>query len=99
MAASDLGPVGTPGRKAMDGIARRALVKGAGLGALAFTIGGVEVLLTPAEARAQGAPLRTLKPDEAATLDAVGETLVPEARNAGIAHFIDHQISIPAEEA
>ena len=83
----------------MDGIARRALMKGAGLGALAFTVGGAKVLLTPGEARAQGLALRTLKPDEAATIEAVGETLVPEARKAGIAHFIDHQISIPAEEA
>jgi len=83
----------------MDGMQRRAFMKGAGLGALAFTVGGVEVLLTPGEARAQGVPLRTLKPDEAATIEAIGETLVPDARKAGIAYFIDHQISIPAEEA
>ena len=29
----------------------------------------------------------------------MGETLVPGARKAGIAHFIDHQIAGPAEEA
>lgn len=83
----------------MTSIERRAFMKGAGLGALAFTVGGADVLLTPAEARAQGVPLRTLKPDEAATIEAVGETLVPNARVAGIANFIDLQISIPAEEA
>jgi hypothetical protein len=83
----------------MDAIERRAFVKGAGLGALAFTIGGAEVLLSPAEARAQGVPLRTLTPDEAATIEAVGEALVPGARQQGIANFIDQQISIPAEEA
>jgi hypothetical protein len=83
----------------MNAIERRAFMKGAGAGALAFTVGGAEVLLTPAEARAQGVPLRTLKPDEAATLEAVGETLVPDARRQGIANFIDQQISIPAEEA
>ncbi len=83
----------------MDGMQRRAFMKGAGLGALAFTVGGVEVLLTPGEARAQGLPLRTLKPEDAATIEAIGETLVPDARKAGIAYFIDHQISIPAEEA
>jgi len=44
-------------------------------------VGGVEVLLTPGEARAQGVPLRTLKPDEAATIEAIGETLVPDASN------------------
>ncbi len=83
----------------MTAIERRAFMKGAGLGALAFTIGGAQVLLTPAEARAQGVPLRTLKPEEADTIEAVGETLVPGARENGIANFIDQQISVPAEEA
>ena len=36
---------------------------------------------------------------QAATLEALGETLVPGARQAGISHFVDQQISIPAEEA
>jgi hypothetical protein len=92
-------PAWAEGRTAMNVIERRAFMKGAGLGALAFTVGGAKVLLTPGEARAQGVPLRTLKPEEAATIEALGETLVPEARKAGIANFIDHQISIPAEEA
>ena len=35
----------------MEAIERRAFVKGAGLGALAFTVGGVEMMLTPSEAR------------------------------------------------
>ena len=83
----------------MDAIERRAFVKGAGLGALAFTVGGAEVLLTPAQARAEGVPLRTLKPDEATTIEAIGEALVPDARRQGIANFIDHQISVPAEQA
>ena len=64
----------------MDDIARRAFVRGAGIGALAFTVGGVEVLLTAAQARAQGVPLRMLKPEEARTLEAVGETLATGAR-------------------
>ena len=83
----------------MDAIERRAFVKGAGLGALAFTVGGAQVLLTPAEAFAQNVPLKTLKPEEAATLAAMGETLVPGARAAGIVNFVDQQISAPAEEA
>ena len=81
----------------MHGIERRAFMRGAG--ALAFMVGGAEVLLTPGEARAQGVPLRSLKADEAETIEALGETLVPDARKAGIANFIDQQISIPAEEA
>jgi Gluconate 2-dehydrogenase subunit 3 len=83
----------------MQAIERRAFMKGAGIGALAFTVGGVEVLLTPREAWAQGVPLRTLTAEQAATLGAIGETLVPSAREAGIVNFVDQQISIPAEEA
>jgi Gluconate 2-dehydrogenase subunit 3 len=83
----------------MTSIERRAFVKGAALGALAFTVGGAEVLLTPAEARAHGVPFRLLQAHEAETIEAMGETLLPGARVAGIAHFIDHQLSVPAEEA
>src|SRR4051794_19133138 len=83
----------------MTQMQRRAFVKGAALGALAFTVGGAEVLLTPGEARSRGVPFRLLKPPEAETIEALGETLVPGARSAGIAHFIDQQLSVPAEEA
>jgi gluconate 2-dehydrogenase subunit 3-like protein len=83
----------------MTGIERRAFVQGAGLGALAFTVGGVEVMLTPRQAHAEGVPLRTLTADQAATLDALGETLVPGAKEAGITQFVDQQISIPPEQA
>jgi len=36
-------------------------MRGAATGALAFTVGGVEVLLTAPEARAQNVPFRLLK--------------------------------------
>ena len=83
----------------MDEIQRRAFMKGAAIGAFAFSVGGAEVLLTPRQARAQGANLRTLTPDQATTLEAMGETLVPGAKDAGIAHFVDLQLSIPPEQA
>jgi hypothetical protein len=83
----------------MSPIDRRDLIKGAATGALAFTVGGVEVLLTPREARAQNVPFRLLKANEAETIEALGETLVPGARAAGIAHFIDQQLSVPPGEA
>lgn len=83
----------------MDSIKRRDFMRGAALGALAFTIGGTQVLLTAREARAQGVPFRLLKADEAETIEALGETLVPGARAAGVSHFIDHQLSVPPEEA
>jgi hypothetical protein len=83
----------------MSELERRALLKGAGLGALAFSVAGTEVLLTPRAARAQNVPFKTLTPAQAEALDALGETLVPGARAAGISHYIDQQISIPADEA
>jgi hypothetical protein len=78
---------------------RRSFMKSAAAGALAFTVGGVDVLLTPREARAQNVPFRLLKSGEADTLEAIGETMVPGARAGGIAHFLDQQFSVPAEEA
>src|SRR5256712_6435631 len=80
-------------------INRRDFMGGAAVGALAFTVGGAKVLLTAREARAQGVPFRLLNANEAETLESLGETLVPGARAAGVAHFIDQQLSVPAEEA
>ena len=83
----------------MGPIERRDLIKGAATGVLAFTVGGVEVMLTAREARAQNVPFRLLKVNEAETIEALGETLVPGARAAGVAHFIDQQLSVPPGEA
>src|SRR5262245_26269257 len=83
----------------MATIERRAFMKGATLGALAFTVGGSTVMLTAGQARARNIPFRLLKEAEAELIEAIGDTLVQGARTAGVAHFIDHQISVPAEEA
>jgi hypothetical protein len=83
----------------MSEIERRALMKGAALSALAFTVCGAEVLLSPRAARAQNIPFRTLTPEQVETLEALGETLVPGAQKAGISHFVDQQLSIPHGEA
>jgi hypothetical protein len=83
----------------MATIHRRGFVKGAALGALAFTVGGVEVLMAPGEARARNVPFRLLDAHQGETLEAVGETLVPQAREAGIAHYIDQQLSVPPYES
>jgi hypothetical protein len=83
----------------MDAMERRVFLKGAGMGVLAFTVGGGSVLMTPRDARAQGVPFRLLKASEAETIEALGETLVPGARASGIAHFIDQQVSVPPGEA
>src|SRR5580658_10140740 len=91
--------VRTAGGTAMDEVERRAFMKGAAVGTFAFTVSGIEVLLTPRQARAQSVPLRTLTADQAVTLDAMGEALVPGAKDAGITNFVDQQISGPPEEA
>jgi len=78
---------------------RRDFMRGAAVATLAFTVGDARLLLTPREARAQGVPFRLLKANEAEALEALGETLVPGARAAGIAHFIDQQLSVTPEEA
>jgi len=83
----------------MDQMKRRDFMRGAAVGTLAFTVGDARLLLTPREARAQGVPFRLLKANEAEALEALGETLVPGARAAGIAHFIDQQLSVTPEEA
>jgi hypothetical protein len=78
---------------------RRVFLQGAGMGVLAFTVGGASVMMTPREARAQGVPFRLLKAEEAAAIEALGETLVPGAKQAGVAHFIDQQVSVAPGEA
>ena len=83
----------------MDAMERRVFLKGAGMGVLAFTVGGAQVMMTPSAARAQGVPFRLLKAHEAETLEALGETLVPGARQGGVAHFIDQQVSVSPGEA
>lgn len=83
----------------MDEIQRRAFMKGAAIGVLAFSVGDAEVMLTPRQAQAQNVPLRTLTPEQAATLAAMGEALVPGAKDAGVVNFVDQQISVPPEQA
>src|ERR1700746_1178431 len=83
----------------MADIGRRGFVKGASGGALGFAVGGVEVVMTAHEARARNVPFRLLDAHQGETLEALGETLVPQARDAGIAHYIDQQLSVPPHES
>jgi hypothetical protein len=87
------------GETFMATIERRTFVKGATLGALAFTVGGSTVMLTARQARARNVPFRLLKEAEADIIESIGDTLVQGARAAGVAHFIDQQVSVPPEEA
>lgn len=78
---------------------RRTLLKSAAMGLFAFSVGGVEALLSPAEARTKGAAFTMLSPLEAAVLEAFGEALVPGARAAGIAHFVDANLARPYSDS
>src|SRR5260370_9908665 len=83
----------------MANIGRRGFVKGATLGALAFTVGGAEIIMAAGEARARGVPFRLLDAHQGETLQALGETLGPQARESGTAPFIDQQLSGPPPES
>jgi hypothetical protein len=83
----------------MANLGRRGFVKGASLSALVFTVGGTEIVVSAGEARARGVPFRLIDAHQGETLEALGETLVPQARESGIAHFIDQQLSVPPHES
>ena len=83
----------------MISVNRRMVLKGATLASLVYTVGGAEVLLTPREALAQGVPLKVLSAEERSALEALGDTLLPGAKDAGLAHYVDQQLSVPASEA
>src|ERR1700704_621272 len=83
----------------MDAMERRVFLKGASMGVLSFTVEGIDILITPGEARARAVPFRLLNGEEAETIEALGEALVPGAREPGVAHFIDQQVSVPPGEA
>ncbi len=69
---------------------RRTVFKGTGL--IALTIMTPLGHMTPAAAQAIQSPLLNLTDEDAATLDAFGEALVPGATDAGFARYIDAQL-------
>jgi len=77
---------------------RRQFIKNAGLGLLAFNVGGVATMLSPAEARSQGIGYQVLNRAEVSLLEALGETLVPTSAEAGIAYFVDFQLGSSIRE-
>lgn len=77
------------------GSRREFLVRGAVGGAclLTFTLSGCETKLTPAQARAAKVPFRSLTASDVRTVRALGDTLVPGSSTAGLAEYLDHQLS------
>src|SRR5215470_17005150 len=76
---------------------RREFIVGTTL--LTFTLAGCSRKMTPAQARASDVPFRTLDSGTVAALDALGEVLVPGSAAAGLAHYIDHQLSGPLADS
>lgn len=72
---------------------RREFLKSSGYGIAVASIVGPGVLLTPAEAKANSIPLKVLDKVELATLEAIADTLLPGAAEAGVGYFIDEQLS------
>lgn len=80
-------------------VERRTVLK-AGLAAtFAYTVGGTTMMLTPREARARDAALRVLSSDQAEAFAALGDGLAPGADEAGMAHYLDVQLSLPRDES
>ena len=74
---------------------RDFLIHGAAAGGclLTFTLSGCKTDLTPAQARAAKVPLHTLAAGDVTTVDALGEALLPGCAAAGLAQYLDHQLS------
>ncbi len=77
---------------------RREFLHSCGL-LLACTVGSQRLLLSPAEARAEGVPYEILDSTEAATLENLAQALVPGAAAAGVAHYVDKQLKATAAES
>jgi len=82
-------------------VTRRQFIK-AGAGGtvltLAFNAGGAVLLLTPEEARAKGIKIAHLSGHETLVLEKLAEAMVPGSVAAGVAHFVDHQLGVDADD-
>ena len=83
----------------MTGTTRRSLLAKGGLSLVLAGIGGEELWLSPAEARARRAVPRVLSGAEARALEALAETLVPGAAAAGVTAFVDHHLAVPPPDS
>ena len=78
--------------------ARRNFLKTAG-STFCFSVAGVSLQLTPAQARQQSASLSVLSKAQAATLEVLADAIVPGAKIHGIAHFIDSQLAATSADS
>lgn len=76
-------------------LTRRDLLSRAASATILASVGGNLVRMTPSEAAVQKAKFKTLTPTEATWLAALGEAIAPPSRAAGLAHYVDHHLSVP----
>ena len=73
-------------------LSRRRMLANLGTGLLVAAASGAVIPLTAAEARKARVPLNHFTPEDAGTLEAFGDALLPGAAEAGVAHYIDDQL-------
>jgi len=80
---------------------REVIARGAAgaMGLFSYTVAGEEKSFTPADARKANAAFRTLQPAEVALLEALSEVLLPGSAASGVAHYIDHQLSVDPSQS
>lgn len=66
---------------------------------LSFTVGGKLVWLTPGQAYSQGLEHKVLSSSEVAILEKIAEKFVPGSSTAGVSYFIDHHLTVAAEDS
>ena len=78
---------------------RRTFLQSAAIGLFAFSVSGCDALMSPEQARESGADFAVLSPGLVAILDVLGDALVPGAKAAGLAHYIDANLARDAGES
>ncbi len=82
----------------MAGSTRRGFLRSGGM-LLSCLVAGQTVRMTARQARAEELPLVVLSADEATTLETFAEAVVPGAREAGIAQFVDKQLGLELDQS
>lgn len=72
---------------------RRQFLAASGLGVIAHQVGATNLLLSPRAAHALSVPYRVLAAAEVQAVEALGDTLLPGAADAGLAHYLDHHLA------
>ncbi|MBV8809615.1 MAG: gluconate 2-dehydrogenase subunit 3 family protein [Acidobacteriaceae bacterium] len=87
----------TPAPHMSSSLTRRKLMTGLGTGSVVMTVGGMAAHISSAADGPESTAMRHLNAAEFRTLEALGETLLPGAADAGIACYVDEQLgrSVP----